>query len=216
MRVLGFIIFVFYRLLIASWRIQIIPHPKVAELLQNNQPFILAHWHADIQALLHLMLRMKVVAMISRSKDGDLVAQVAELLGGKTARGSSSKGGVAALKEMIRIVRKNYIPALAIDGPRGPARVPKFGVFELAKICQLPIVPIGVISEKSYTFKNAWDGGYIPYPFSRITIYYAEPLAAPTSIATEDHERLPQLLATHMYGAKQHVANLIAARNHGC
>lgn len=216
MNVAGFIIYLFYRVLIASWRIQIVPHPKVAELLNNNRRFVLANWHADIQGLLHLMLKYKIAAMISRSKDGDIVSYVAEKLGGKAARGSSSKGAVAALKELVRIERSGYIPSLAIDGPRGPAQVPKFGVFELAKICRIPIVPLGVFAEKSYYFKNAWDGGYIPYPFSRVVVYFAEPIEAPTEISETDRDNLPKLLASRMNGAKQHAANLIAGRNARC
>jgi lysophospholipid acyltransferase (LPLAT)-like uncharacterized protein len=216
MKFAGFLIFLFYRLLIATWRIRIEIHPQVQDLIEKKKNFILVHWHADIQALIHLMLRYRVAAMISRSKDGDLVAAVAEHLGGTTARGSSSKGGIAAFKEMIRLARAGWIPSLAMDGPRGPARVPKFGVFELAKVCDIPIVPIGVISSHSYVFQKAWDGGYIPYPFSKITIYFSEPVAPIMEFSKDDYEKLPQMLAERMDGARQHVTKLIAARHSGC
>lgn len=210
MRFSWVLIYCFYRILLATWRIRIIHHPHVTKLLEADSPYVLAHWHCDIQAILHLMLQYKLAAMVSRSKDGDIISYVIKMLGGKAARGSSSRGGSSALKELVRISRSGFSLSLAVDGPRGPARTPKFGIFELSKICSIPIVPLGVIADKTYKFKRSWDNSYIPLPFSKITIYFAEPLSAPIALTAEDRVRMPQELTSRLDGARQHVAKIIA------
>lgn len=216
MRLSWFFAYCLYRALLATWRVRIVTHPLVTTLIETNSPYILAHWHCDIQALLHLMLRYKLAAMISRSKDGDIVSYVSTRLGGRTARGSSSRGGASALKEMLRLARAGYSLSMAIDGPRGPARIPKAGVFELAKICHLPIVPLAVIADKTYQLERSWDKSYIPLPFSKITIYFAAPMAAPATLTDADRLRLPAELTTRLDGAKQHVAKIIATNDPEC
>ncbi len=212
------LVYWFYRFLIATWRVRMHVHPQVREFVEKKHPFILAHWHCDIQALLLVARIYPIAMMISRSKDGDIVSFVAERLGGKAARGSSGtkKGGSSALKEMIRLTRGGRIPSLAIDGPRGPKHLPKFGVFELSKICSASIVPIVAVCDPVLTLRKSWDQSYIPYPFSRVTIYLAEPINAPTKFLEDDRELLPKALANRMDGARQHLSNLIATPKGGC
>ncbi|OFZ16686.1 MAG: hypothetical protein A2Z20_01185 [Bdellovibrionales bacterium RBG_16_40_8] len=155
--------------------------------------------------------RYKLATMTSTSKDGSIVDYVIHKLGGDTSRGSSTRGGVSALKGLIRLCKSGRILSIAVDGPRGPIYQPKAGVFEISKICEAHIVPVCVIAPHSYIFKKSWNKTYLPYPLSRFIIYFAEPLPP---ITREQNAKDPQLardLARHLAVAKQHAANLIAA-----
>src|SRR6185295_4715210 len=83
----------------------------------------------------------KIVVMVSRSKDGELVARALHRLGYRTARGSSSKGGREALAELTDLVREGWGAAIVADGPRGPARKAKIGCVLAARGTGAPVLP---------------------------------------------------------------------------
>jgi lysophospholipid acyltransferase (LPLAT)-like uncharacterized protein len=116
--------------------------------------------------------------MISRSKDGDLVAQVARRFGYTTMRGSSSKGGTQALQQMIAYMKETHEKRLCgtpVDGPRGPARIMKKGMLAVAKETGVLFVPVACSGTRVLTFHKAWDKTMIPLPFSKMVIDFGEP-----------------------------------------
>jgi lysophospholipid acyltransferase (LPLAT)-like uncharacterized protein len=117
--------------------------------------------------------------MISRSKDGDIVAHVARRFGYTTMRGSSSKGGARALQEMIAYMKETHEKRLCgtpVDGPRGPARIVKKGMLAVAKKAGVLFVPIACSGTRVLTFHKAWDKSMIPLPFSKMIIDFGEPI----------------------------------------
>lgn len=170
------LIFLFYRVLSWTWRIKLKDHPDAIESLKTNQNFVIAHWHGEILGLLHLVNHYHSVCIVSQSKDGELIAKAIELFGCKTARGSSTRGGVGAVKSIVRSIRDGWRPTIAIDGPKGPYHIPKPGVIEIAKLCRLPIYPLACRVYSGFTFKKSWDKTILPFPFSRIDICLGEPL----------------------------------------
>jgi lysophospholipid acyltransferase (LPLAT)-like uncharacterized protein len=117
--------------------------------------------------------------MISRSKDGDIVANVARRFGYTTMRGSSSKGGARALQEMIAYMKETHEKRLCgtpVDGPRGPARIVKKGMLAVAKEAGVLFVPIACSGTRVLTFHKAWDKSMIPLPFSKMIIDFGEPI----------------------------------------
>ncbi len=116
--------------------------------------------------------------MISRSKDGDIVAHVARRFGYTTMRGSSSKGGARALQEMIAYMKETHEKRLCgtpVDGPRGPARIVKKGMLAVAKEAGVLFVPIACSGTRVLTFHKAWDKSMIPLPFGKMIIDFGEP-----------------------------------------
>ena len=91
-------------------------------------PVIFAHWHGDDLSLLVPFSAEDLTIMVSRSKDGDLLSGVLNRLGYDTVRGSSSKGGKEALREMAGLLEKGRSMVLTVDGPRGPRARVKPGV----------------------------------------------------------------------------------------
>jgi len=144
MRVLSFLGYVFLRLLHATLRVR---HVNAGNL--DDEPrYILAFWHRHILLSLHSRWRRPTTAIISRSKDGELVSGVLHLYGAETARGSSTRGGDVAIREILRDIRAGKNIAFTPDGPKGPSQVVKDGVIYVAKVSGLPIVPFAFAAKK--------------------------------------------------------------------
>ncbi len=131
-------------------------------------------WHQNLLSILLNAPQKKIRVMISNSFDGELIAGPTELFGSKAIRGSSTRGGFAALKEMVRHAQ-NHSLALTPDGPRGPAFKIKEGVAYMAFLSGLPIVPVVFDIQHKWQF-NSWDRFIVPKPFTRIDMHYLEPV----------------------------------------
>jgi len=135
----------FIRALNATLRVR---HVRV-ENLQNAPQHILAFWHAHLLLMLHSRWRRPIAVMISRSKDGEIITRVFESYGGiHAARGSSTRGGGAALRELLREARDGNNLAFTPDGPKGPPRILKEGLIYAAQATALPIVPVAFAAKK--------------------------------------------------------------------
>jgi lysophospholipid acyltransferase (LPLAT)-like uncharacterized protein len=144
MRVLSLLGYLFIRALHATLRVR---HVN-AENLDAQPRYILAFWHRHVLLSLHSRWRKPTTAIISRSKDGEIVSRVLHLYGAETARGSSTRGGEVALREILRDIRAGKNIAFTPDGPKGPAGVVKDGVIYVAKVSGLPIVPFAFAAKK--------------------------------------------------------------------
>jgi lysophospholipid acyltransferase (LPLAT)-like uncharacterized protein len=111
--------------------------------------------------------------MISQSKDGDIIAGIAEKSGWHTVRGSSSRNGGRALKEMVGRLERTGLAAHIVDGPRGPAGIIKAGVVSLARAAGAVVVPIYATSDRAWYFKS-WDRFMLPKPFAKVTLRFGE------------------------------------------
>ena len=139
--------------LLSSWLIRAL-HASLrirhvhAENLTGQKQVIIAFWHAHLLLMLHTKWRKPAVVMISQSKDGEYMARVFDHYGVESARGSSTRGGSAALRGMIRHARAGKNLVFTPDGPKGPNRVVKDGVIAAAQATGLPIVPIAFAAKK--------------------------------------------------------------------
>ena len=203
------LIYFVYRLLVASWRIQVIESPELKKLLAEKQPVVFAHWHGDELALIHLVCRYGLSTMTSTSHDGAIIDFAVRKLGGSTARGSSTRGGIGAMKGLIRLVKSGHNASLAVDGPRGPIYMPKPGVFELSRICQAPIVPTGVAAKPIHVFKKSWNKAFLPLPFAKVTVVLSEPLPPQKD---RQYSNSTAVLKAAIDAARQQAGKIIAAR----
>lgn len=139
----------------------------------ESEPCIYFFWHRDLVCLAMHRIGTRIAVMVSKSKDGELLAGPLERLNFGLARGSSSKGATQALKEMIRL-SKTYQLGITPDGPRGPAESIQPGVFEIALLAKIPVIAAAA-KVKSEWRLNSWDRLRIPKPFTRIEVHYSEP-----------------------------------------
>ena len=190
--VIGFLIWLVYRPLSFTWRITRREPQSMVDALRERQPFIIAHWHGDLFALACMAKRFQLVSIASRSKDGRIMGTLLRLLGVKISAGSSSRGGAAALKGLIRLMREGHNCSFAVDGPRGPIYKLKPGVLETSRVVHCPIYYASVSCDRAYHWHRSWDRAYIPKPFARIDVQWRGPLPA---LGRHDDARDPQVLA---------------------
>lgn len=167
-------------------------HP---EHIENTPQYILAFWHRQLLPLLGTA-RWKgpITVMSSQSKDGQFSTATLSWFGIESVSGSSTRGGSAAVRGILRVARAGKSIVFTPDGPRGPAEVAKDGVIFTARASQLPIVPLA-FALKRYKQLGSWDRMMIPIPFSKGVCMYGEPMIVPRNGDTEEwRERLERTL----------------------
>ncbi|MES2212355.1 MAG: lysophospholipid acyltransferase family protein [Pseudomonadota bacterium] len=148
---------------------------------------IFAFWHGKqyIPSLYMTRGVHKITALVSSSRDGQMMATWLECLGYDVVRGSSGRRAVAGLVLLLNAIQKGSSIALATDGPRGPAELSKKGVAYLASKTGCPIVPLGSACSSVWTLPT-WDRYQLPKPFSRVVLYMGLPLYCPSAMTSEE------------------------------
>lgn len=165
------------RLLGATWRIRLInTTSSIDRLRRERQPIVFALWHGDMLPLLYHHRDEGVSVLISEHHDGELIARVAESLGFRTVRGSTTRGASRALVALTRELSSGHDVAITPDGPRGPARSFAPGALIAAQRAGAPVIAVGVSARTAWRLRS-WDRFAIPRPFSKLSIAYSEPVA---------------------------------------
>lgn len=200
----------FYRVLSFTWRIKIVEDPLLRKRRQRGESTILAHWHGDELAVLHLVRHFHLATMTSTSSDGQIIDFVIQRMGGVTSKGSSTRGAVQALKGLVRLGQRGHPVSMAVDGPKGPIHQVKSGVFEISRLLQAPIFPVGVWCQSSFIFKKSWNKTYLPYPFAKLIIVFNSPIDPIAKGQDPRSSELAHRLACDLDAAKQQAVNFIA------
>ena len=145
----------------------------------TRAPCGIAHWHGDELALLPRFGHIGPTILVSHSKDGEIMARGATVLGYRVTRGSSTRGAVGGLLALIKAVREGHMVVLAVDGPQGPRGVCKPGIIRVAQKSGVPLFPVGVAGSARFVFKKSWNRTYLPLPFSRQVVFVDKPLYFP-------------------------------------
>jgi lysophospholipid acyltransferase (LPLAT)-like uncharacterized protein len=148
--------------------------------------FIYALWHENMLLPTFQFSRDQVRVLISRHADGQLLAEVLGRLGVATVRGSPTRGGVEAVRRILRDNGRTHL-AVTPDGPRGPRRRLHPGIVYLAARTGMPIVPGGIGYDRPWRLKS-WDRFAIPRPWTRATCVTAPPVVVPAGAAGEGLE----------------------------
>ena len=151
-------------------------------LWSAGRPLIYGVWHGRILIVPWLNARFRrtdgarhVRVLASRSRDGELVAAFVQRFGLDVVRGSSSRGGAAALRELARAVQAGDDVAVVPDGPRGPSCRAQAGIVSLAATTGAPIVPLGVAARPARRLAS-WDRFMVPAPFARCAVVFGAPV----------------------------------------
>jgi len=176
--VLSFFSYAFVRLYLATLRKTYANTDDCRKRYAREEGMILVFWHNQILSmpLFYFGRRYQLSTLVSLSRDGELTARIVRLWGIGTVRGSSHRGGVSALKELLRLARdpRHHI-ALTPDGPQGPPFVVKDGPLILAMRSGRPIVPLAVAYQRYFQFKS-WDGFLFPFPFTKAYFVCGDPV----------------------------------------
>lgn len=142
---------------------------------QTGKLRIQCFWHNQIFLATYFFRHRKIVVMTSQSFDGEYIARFIQRFGYGAVRGSSTRGGIGALIEQIKLMKLGCPAGFAVDGPKGPRHAAKEGAVLLAKKTGNPLIAFAVTPEKFWTLKS-WDKMEIPRPFTRAFIEVATPI----------------------------------------
>lgn len=162
------------RLLAATLRLRR-EEKTVEPLWAAGAPAIYVAWHARLLLLPYLYRRRGLFALVSRSEDGSMIADLVRRFGFVTVRGSSSRGGAEGLRALARAIGEGHSVVVVPDGPRGPRQVLKAGVVVLARLTGAPVVPAALAASSEWRARS-WDEFRIPKPFSRCVVRFGEPI----------------------------------------
>jgi lysophospholipid acyltransferase (LPLAT)-like uncharacterized protein len=197
-RALAWLVALYLRLVWATTRWTLVGEDHARALAGG--PMILAFWHErlPLAALGWRLLARRVPqpsgrraqVLISRHRDGRLIAAAVRPFGIDVVHASSSKGGATGLRALARILAGGGVAVITPDGPRGPARVAAPGVAQLAALTGVPVLPCAVASSRM-RLAGSWDRMRFPLPFARGVAV----MGAPVAVARDDAEGAVEAIA---------------------
>jgi lysophospholipid acyltransferase (LPLAT)-like uncharacterized protein len=164
------------RLLGATWRYEVADRPEYTAAFAGGELFVYAFWHSGLLAGAYLRRGEGVAVLVSQHRDGELITRLIQGLGYVVARGSSTRGGDAGVRELLAWAAQGRHLALTPDGPRGPAERMKDGVYYVAARTGRRVVPIGFGVRPAWVLRS-WDGFRVPRPFARVCVTHGAPIA---------------------------------------
>lgn len=155
----------------------------------REQQAIVAIWHNRIFVPCYFYRyvirgRVKMSMLASASKDGTMLAAVAEDYGMSVVRGSSGRRGAEGFMDMVRELHAGKSMCITPDGPKGPVYTCRPGVIKLASLSAIPIVPIRIRYLHCLRVRS-WDRFFIPLPFSRVIFEIGEPMSVPPELTSD-------------------------------
>lgn len=200
-KILLFIVPRFYslvlRFLALTIRKKIFFSERPQKFWDQGQHIIVAFWHQRLLMMPFLPHRGKVGMLISQHRDGEFIARAVKLFGVDSVRGSTTRGGLSAVRGMIRFFRRGANLAITPDGPQGPKHIVQVGIVELARQTGAPILPVTYSASRCKVF-GSWDNFILPLPFCRVAYIWGEPLFVPREIDRDGLEESRLLLQERM------------------
>ncbi|WP_372683410.1 lysophospholipid acyltransferase family protein [Desulfosarcina sp.] len=183
---------VLVKLISRTYRCRLVDAQHEQDALDTHGTVVYASWHQRFfPGITFFATRKPIAIMISQSRDGEMIARVADILGWRSVRGSSTRGGVQALKALRSLTRRGYRVGHIVDGPQGPFGVVKPGLITIAQFSGAPILPVVTSAERRWVF-SSWDRFMVPKPFSRVFIRFTPPFHVPRRLDPEAFEALRQ------------------------
>ncbi len=178
------------RLLALTWRVQRTGDQGFARQ-RSNDPWIVAMWHGRMLTLMPLRHHKNrgIGVLVSPSDDGEIAQKALRSFRYAIVRGSLSRGGARALREMHELLAANGQLVVTPDGPRGPRHAINVGIAWLARATGAPILPVGVAVDRAWRLRS-WDRFTIPKPFARIRVHYGDPVHVASDASDDELERI--------------------------
>jgi len=195
------------RLVHAGLRVESIGEQPLRELWAGQHQVILVFWHDQLLLMGKGYHGPGARVLISASKDGELIARTIGYFGYGAVRGSSTRGGRAAFREMLEIVREPVDLVLTPDGPKGPRHQVKDGVVQLARLSGRPVVPMAFACSRGYRFAS-WDRFLLPLPPGRGVFSFGAPLYYAADDSVESFRlRVQQAMADNDRAARERLGD---------
>jgi len=180
------------KLISRTYRYRLVDTHYERDALDTRGTVVYASWHQRFfPGITFFASRKPIAIMISQSRDGEMIARVVDILGWRSVRGSSTRGGVHALKELRSLTSQGYRVGHIVDGPQGPFGVIKPGLLTIAQFSGAPILPVIASAQRRWIF-NSWDRFMVPKPFSKIIVRFTPPIDVPRRLDPDAFEALRQ------------------------
>jgi len=154
----------------------------------NVTPSVFVFWHGELMmmpfAYIDYRKSKNIDTIVSQHHDGEIATKLISLLGGKTIRGSSTRGGIKALREAFASLKSGRDVGITPDGPKGPRHSVSDGAVVIAQKQNVPLVAMRVHASKYYKAKS-WDKFVIVKPFATLDFYYSDPFYV-TDLSLDD------------------------------
>ena len=192
LRALGFGIAILVRVWIGTVRYRYRPLGENVDPNRRNLRgrYIYAFWHENLLMPAYHYSRPDIWVLISQHADGELISEACRRLGFRTVRGSTTRGGAAAVRELLDVSSRGHL-GVTPDGPRGPRRRVQPGLVYVAAKTGLPIVPAGFAYDRPWRARS-WDRFAMPRPWSLATCVTDDRIVVPPDASRaelEDHRR---------------------------
>ena len=188
------------------WRVEGLRHLETIQAT-GRQP-VMAFWHGRILPATFYFRRRGIVVITSENFDGEWIARIIERFGYGTARGSTSRGGLKAMLQLVRDMQQGRAAGFTLDGPRGPARVAQPGAIWLARTTGNPVLPFHLEASHCWTLRS-WDRTQIPKPFSTVAMVVGEPMEVAANATDEQVEQVRRQLETTLGAMEQRALSML-------
>ena len=169
----------YIRLVHATGRWTMVRGEAAAPYIDAGNPFILCFWHGRILMMPYAWKHRDTVHMlISQHRDGQIIARTVGHFGIRTVAGSTQRGGAAALRAMLKVLRAGECIGITPDGPRGPRMRASDGIVNVARMAGRPIIPMTFGANRRMVVPS-WDRFVVPLPFSRGVFVWGDPIEVP-------------------------------------
>ncbi len=176
----------------SRWRVEGGEHP--AALWDREAPFIVAFWHGRLLLMPYCWRRGKAIEMlISHHRDGQLIARTIGHFDFRTIAGSTSRGGSAALRAMLRSLKRGGHVGITPDGPRGPCMRAGGGIADIARLADAPVVPVAFATARRAVLGSG-DRFIVALPFSRGVFVWGAPIEVPKGADKRAREAARRLI----------------------
>ena len=186
LRFIGFLGKLILGLWTKSARLTVIGEDRYQELRNQNKPVVLLIWHGRLLVVPYLFKKRGILALISPSEDGEILARIVSGWG-KVLRGSSSHSVVKAWGVMRKELDKGGEVIIVPDGPKGPNRKIKLGALKLSQQSGAYLVPFTFAASRKKTL-NSWDRFLIFCPFTRVVALFGESIVVDPKLRGDDLE----------------------------
>ena len=178
------------------WAVENGEYPRA--LLAAGRPFIGAFWHGRMMMIPLGWRGMAPMHMlISAHRDGRIIADAVAYFGIAAIAGSTRRGGSAALRNLLNRLRNGDCVAITPDGPRGPAMRASIGIVNVARLAQVPIVPITYATSRR-RIARTWDQFHVALPFGRGVFLWGEPIEIAADLDDAELENARRLVEDRM------------------
>ena len=167
-------------------------------LWKKNENFILCFWHGRLLMMpISWQKKKKINMLISEHPDGQLISKTVKYFGIDTISGSSSKGSLKAIRNILKSLKSGQSVGITPDGPRGPKMKINSAIIKIASLTGHKIVPLSYSVKKKF-FLNSWDKFLVALPFGKGCFIWGKPIKIKKNISTNEDLKLSKRLENNL------------------